>query len=143
MNGTDQSVIEGSCLCGQIKYALTPPHKLFQYCHCSRCQKTSGSAHAANIFVRSEQFSWLAGQDQLKEFRLLEAKHYGTVFCSHCGSSMPWTTADGTTTIVPAGGLDQAVEFSPDQSIFWGSHADWYISPDQLPLHNELPPKKK
>ena len=142
MSDEYEQTIEGSCLCGQVKYALTPPHKLFQYCHCSRCQKTSGSAHAANIFVPSEQFSWLSGQSRLKEFRLAEAKHYGTVFCDHCGSSMPWTTADGATTIVPAGGIDQAMELRPSQSIFWDSHAAWYIAPDQLPQHSELPPRK-
>ena len=41
--------VNGSCLCGQITFAVTRPFLFFQYCHCSRCQKISGSAHASNI----------------------------------------------------------------------------------------------
>ena len=44
--------ITGTCLCGQIKFEVTPPFAGFRYCHCSRCRKASGSAHAANA-VRS------------------------------------------------------------------------------------------
>ena len=43
--------MKGSCLCGGVVYEIDPPFKIFQYCHCSRCRKFTGSAHAANLFV--------------------------------------------------------------------------------------------
>ncbi len=55
------SAITGSCLCGSVKFEVTPPFAAFRYCHCSRCQKASGSAHAANAFLPATQFKWLAG----------------------------------------------------------------------------------
>ena len=48
--------IPGSCLCGLVKFEVTPPFAAFRYCHCSRCQKASGSAHAANAFIPATQF---------------------------------------------------------------------------------------
>lgn len=41
----------GGCLCGGITYLLTAEPGHFGYCHCPRCQKASGTAHAANAGV--------------------------------------------------------------------------------------------
>ncbi|WP_315981351.1 GFA family protein [Aliamphritea spongicola] len=61
---------------------------IFQYCHCSRCRKFTGSAHAANILVKPEQFSWLSGSQQIGTFMPEETKHFTTAFCKnvalHC-----------------------------------------------------------
>ncbi len=137
----EEKTVCGSCLCGDVAFELKPPFKLFQYCHCSRCQKTTGSAHTANIFVPSGQFKWLRGEECVNRYSLPEAKHYGTTFCQRCGSSLPWTSSDKKTTIVPAGGLDEPLSVSPVQSIYWGSKAEWYQSPCDLPVHAELPVK--
>ena len=142
MSKTPPQSFEGSCLCGAVRYRADAPFKLFQYCHCSRCQKATGSALAANLFVDSGQFAWLSGEDRLKRYRLPDAKHFGTVFCSDCGGNLPWQTADGATTVIPAGGLDQSPPDRPVQSIHWGSHADWYLEPGALPKHDQLPPRK-
>lgn len=133
--------LQGSCLCGEVRYTFTKPFKLFQYCHCSRCRKVSGTVHGANIFIFSDQFQWLAGEDKLTHYRFPDAKHFGSTFCKACGSAMPWTTADTKTTIVPAGGVESLDE-SPTQSIFWDSHAEWYKEPSSLPAHAALPERK-
>ena len=143
MAETENEILVGSCLCGSVRFEVRGPFKLFQYCHCSRCQKATGSAHAANLFVDSSQFTWLSGEDSLVRYRLEGAKHFGTVFCRDCGASLPWQTADGATTLVPAGGLDQPPSERPIQSIHWASRAEWYLSPDHLPQHAELPPRRK
>ena len=135
--------LEGGCLCGAIRYLINPPFKLFQYCHCSRCRKVSGTVYAANIFLPSQQFQWLSGGDKLGWYKIPDAKHFATAFCKHCGSSMPTLTVDNETAIVPAGGLDNLPDGHPTQSIFWASRAHWYHPPDQLPQFDQLPPKKR
>ncbi|MCG6938790.1 MAG: GFA family protein [Gammaproteobacteria bacterium] len=42
--------------------------KVFQYCHCSRCRKFTGSAHAANIIIDPENFRWLGGETSAGRF---------------------------------------------------------------------------
>lgn len=135
--------MKGSCLCQQVKYQLTPPVKLFQYCHCSRCQKVTGSAHGANIYITSEQLQWLAGEDSIGRFEHPDAKYYATQFCKVCGSNLPWQVKGGDTVVVPAGSLDEIDgELKPKQSIHWSSRATWYKETDSICKFEAMPPRK-
>ena len=135
----DQPEVQGGCLCGTVRYAVKPPFKLFQYCHCSRCQKATGTAHAANAFLPMDQFRWVSGEDNLSHYSLPEAKYFGTSFCKTCGSNMPIVIEATAIALVPAGSLEGLSDSPPKQSIFWGSKADWYLSPFEIPCFDELP----
>jgi hypothetical protein len=135
--------MQGSCLCSKVKYQLKPPFKLFQYCHCSRCQKVTGSAHAANIYIKAEQLIWLQGAEQIGRFEHPEAKYYATQFCTNCGSNLPWQVKGGDTVVVPAGTLDDASsEVKPKQSIHWRSRAPWYEETSSICKFDDAPPRK-
>ena len=41
----------GSCLCGEVRFEVTGDFERFFLCHCGRCRKDTGSAHAANLAV--------------------------------------------------------------------------------------------
>lgn len=133
--------MRGSCLCGTVTYQVTPPFKIFQYCHCSRCRKFTGSAHASNLFVPPSQFQWLSGEDTVGRFEHPQAKYFATCFCRNCGSSLPWAVQGGKNIVVPAGTLNEDPGIRPQQNIYWGSKAPWYISPCELTRFDELPVK--
>ncbi len=139
---SEQSV-KGSCLCGAIAYRFIGPIKVFQYCHCSRCQKVTGSAHAANIIIDPEHFQWTQGEDQVGRFELLEAKHFAVSFCRTCGSSLPWLTQSKKAMVIPAGSLDDDPEAKPIHNIFYADKADWYEDVCDLVKYDELPNKPK
>ena len=134
--------MKGSCLCGSVAYAIEPPFKEFQYCHCSRCRKFTGSAHAANIFVPPAQFHWVKGQELVGKYDLPEAKYLTTAFCKNCGSSLPWEVKGGMNMVVPAGTLDEDPGITPSQSIFWRSKASWFVETCELPKFHTLPDKQ-
>lgn len=125
--------ITGSCLCGAIRFEAAPPFAAFRYCHCSRCQKASGSAHAANLFVPEAQFKWTAGEAQLKRFPLPKAERFSVWFCPECGTRMPHKVNGTENMLVPAGVLDADPGMRPTNSIFWKSKSSWYLSPQELP----------
>jgi hypothetical protein len=77
-----QESLAGSCLCGGVRFEIKPPLAAFRYCHCSRCRKATGTAHAANIFVPATQFTWLAGETQTRKFDLPGAKRFAVCFCT-------------------------------------------------------------
>ncbi len=131
--------INGSCLCGKVTYEIHGPFKIFQYCHCSRCRKFTGSAHASNLFVPPDQFKWLSGEDQIGRFEHPTAKYFATTFCKNCGSSMPWATKGGKNIIVTAGTLDTDPGIKPSQSIFWDSNAPWFEETCNLQKFDEFP----
>lgn len=135
--------IRGSCLCQQVAYVIRGHLSIFQYCHCSRCRKFTGSAFAANLLVAPEDFQWLRGKDQVGYFALAEAKHFATAFCKQCGSSLPWLSQSRKVMVVPTGSLDDDLPLRPLQNIFWDSRAAWYVEPAELLRYAELPPKQR
>src|SRR5690554_7464633 len=78
--------MKGSCLCGQVAYEVDPPLKVFQYCHCTRCQKLTGSLHSAALFVPPAQFRWLQGETLVGTYPVPEAKYLNPSFCKNCRS---------------------------------------------------------
>lgn len=135
------SKVTGSCLCQKVRYQLSGNLGIFQYCHCSRCRKFTGSAHAANLLVAPSQFIWLTGEAYVGRFEPEETKHFATAFCKNCGSSLPWLGKSKRAVVIPAGTLDEDPGIKPSQNIFWGSKAGWFKEVNQLPKHDGLPAK--
>ncbi len=130
---------KGSCLCGSVTYQFSGPEFVFQYCHCSRCRKFTGSAYAANIIVAPQQFEWLNGETLVGRFELPDAKHFATCFCTRCGSSLPWLAQSGEAVIVPAGTLDEDPDIRPIHNIFFQDRAPWLKPVEALVSYDELP----
>jgi hypothetical protein len=130
---SETHALRGSCLCGAVAWEVLPPFKFFKYCHCRRCRKRSGAAHAANLLVDAAQLAWTRGEESVRRFELPEARAYCTGFCAHCGSALPWLTKNGRYAVIPAGGLDDAPDIQPDKNIYWDSRAPWYAQASELP----------
>ena len=129
--------IEGSCLCGKVRIVVSEPFHAFYFCHCSKCQKASGSAHATNLFSGLNSVSWLSGEEMAIRFELSENSHFNKCFCRECGSPLPSRAKSGRFTIVPAGSLDHPPSLLPTQNIFWEDRAQWYEAGCQAPKHRQ------
>ncbi|HRX61852.1 MAG TPA: GFA family protein [Candidatus Competibacter sp.] len=134
-----ESSIRGSCLCGAVGFEIRAPFVFFQYCHCSRCRKSSGSAHSASLLVKADQFAWTRGKADVRRYELPAAEYFCTGFCGVCGSSLPWRTRNGKLFLVPAGSLDDDPGVMPSRNIFWNSRASWYLPASDLPTFPEEP----
>ncbi len=132
-------ITKGSCLCGSVTYQFSGPELVFQYCHCSRCRKFTGSAYAANIIVNPEQFEWLSGESSVGRFEYPEARHFATCFCIRCGSSLPWLAKSGRSVIIPAGTLDEDPGIRPVHNIFYQDRAPWREAVEALVSYDALP----
>ena len=128
---------QGSCLCGQVRYELRGELGPIVFCHCSRCRKATGTAHAANAVVGPEAFRWTAGEDNVVRYDLSTARSFATAFCKSCGSPMPHLTRSGLRVIVPAGSLDEDPNAKPTCHAYWGSRTDWYEGDPDLPKIEE------
>lgn len=139
----NDSKIKGSCLCGKVNYQYSGEVKVFQYCHCSRCRKFTGSAHASNIIIDPKQFIWLKGSDLVGWFEPKDTKHFATSFCKNCGSSLPWLSKSKKAMVIPAGTLDDDPQARPMHNIFCDSKAPWFLDSESLPKFDKLPVKTK
>ncbi len=134
-----KSGIDGRCLCGAVEFRLIGEVLGFQYCHCSRCRRFTGSAHAANMFVRPDAMEWVKGSDLVGKYMLDGEPKFPTAFCTTCGSAMPCLSSTGRYWVVPAGSIDGDPGIAPQRSIFWASRAKWFLPTSELPKHDELP----
>lgn len=128
----------GSCLCGEVKFEIEGEFEGFYLCHCSRCRKDTGSAHAANLFSTTAKLSWLTGQDTVKRFDYRSEGHIKS-FCTNCGSALPNIQMEGRLLVVPAGSLDSDINIKPQGHIFYSSKANWDNELESIPTFEENP----
>lgn len=128
----------GSCLCGEVQFEVTGDFEQFFLCHCGRCRKDTGTAHAANLFSSTATLRWLAGDDMVTTFRLPATRHERS-FCSECGSALPGLQMNGALLVVPAGSLDSAIDIRPDAHILVASSAGWDHGLEDVPGIDGLP----
>lgn len=131
------SLTKGSCLCGAVRFEISGPFDAFFLCHCGRCRKDSGSAHAANIFSAGAQITWIDEEDQRRTFRLPETRHAKS-FCTTCGSALPYEGDDGVL-VIPAGSLDTPIDIRPNAHLCMASRAEWDVDLAQVPALDGLP----
>ena len=115
--------ITGSCLCGAIRYSITGRPVRAHNCHCQRCRKIRGAAFASNLFVPLDAFRYTHGEEALRSYKLPEAERFTHVFCSVCGSSLPFLNTARGVAVVPMGSLDDEPGRLPEAHIFVGSKA--------------------
>ena len=130
--------VTGSCQCGAVTFRIAGGFDSFFLCHCTRCRKDTGSAHAANLFSSSAMIAWLSGQDSIRTYRVPGTRHE-KCFCAVCGSALPRVQSDIGLLVVPAGSLDGEVHVRPDAHIFCASRANWDTRLDDVPKVDGLP----
>jgi hypothetical protein len=131
--------IQGSCLCGTLRYEITGPLVGMIHCHCSRCRKQQGAPFATIGTVAIGDLRWLAGEDEVA--RHSAAPGGPRHFCTRCGSPAPIAVPSLGLAFVPVGTLEGDVDMRPQAHIFAGSKASWHTITDDLPQHEGYPPQ--
>ena len=135
-----QTILDGSCLCGVVRYKINGEAQRFYHCHCRRCRKATGTGHASNLLVTPlESIQWIEGESLLRRYKVPEAERFYNCFCSQCGSPMPRVVPELDGVLVPAGSLDEEPPVHPQARIFWDSRAEWSCSGDEIPVFSEYP----
>lgn len=132
-------LIHGECLCGEIAFEFRESHqhgrdRAMGTCHCTRCQRWSGSSSVPFVVASPQQFRVTKGQELMAHYRS-EGTSVRT-FCRRCGSSL-YTDA-GTTFYVSAGVLLD-LDLTPAFHIHVAHKASWHEIADDAPQFAELP----
>jgi hypothetical protein len=130
----------GSCLCGSVAFRIEGEPIVARSCHCGRCRKARGTAHATNMLVPIDGLRFTRGDDELTSYKIPEAKFYTQAFCRICGSKAPRVDVGRGFAIVPMGSLDDDPGIRPSEHIWVGSKAPWHEITDDLPRYDEGPP---
>ncbi len=136
-----QSTLNGSCLCGAVRYEVIGEPKRFYHCHCSRCRKATGTGHASNMFLQPGTLKWLSGEELVRTFKVPEAQRFTNNFCTTCGGRVARQAKGTDIVLIPAGSLDGPAPIKPQARIFFDSRTSWSCTDETIPVYPELPPQ--
>lgn len=131
--------IQGSCLCGALRYEIEGPLTLMMNCHCSMCRKHHGAPFVTFAAASLAGFRWLSGEDTIADYA--SSPNGKRSFCTVCGSVAPMVMAEAGLVVVPAGELEGDLGMRPQSHMFVGSKAPFHVISDSLPQHEAYPPE--
>ena len=120
--------IEGGCHCGSIAYeAEIDPDKV-RICHCTDCQRLSGTAFRISVGTPEADFTLLSGSPRTYVKTAESGARRAQVFCPDCGSQTYATSADDDGPKIlnlRTGTIDQRDRLTPKSQIWRRSAQPW------------------
>lgn len=130
--------LTGGCLCGGVRYEVTEPLLSASYCHCTRCQRRTGTAAAASARVAPGSLQVVQGEDLITCWDPGDGG-FAKCFCSECGGAL-WSRhpTDHEWLSVRLGTFDGDPGIRPQHRQFVNYAAVWEEIPDDgLPRYPE------
>jgi hypothetical protein len=126
---TDPS-LTGSCLCGGVRFELTELPAAAGYCHCTRCQRRTGTAASAQARIDGSTLRLLQGEDLVQAWRHPEGG-FEKLFCRECGAHLFSRNPDDHTKMsVRMGAFDGDPGVRPSWRAYVAYAAPWEPIPD-------------
>ena len=132
--------LTGGCLCGGVRFEVTEPLVSAGYCHCTRCQRRTGTAAAASARIAPGSLRILSGEHLIRAFEPPDG--FVKCFCSACGSAL-WSRHPEEPDVISVrlGEFDVDPGIRPSYRAFVAYAAAWEPIPDDgLPRYPERPP---
>jgi|SRR3954447_4651394 hypothetical protein len=133
--------ISGHCLCGQVTYSADGEPIAQAICHCTNCQRQTGTAFSVVIGVPTAGFNVegasLAAFPTMGEIHGTQTMRH---FCSACGSPI-YSSVEALPDVVfvKAGTLDDASWLEPNAEVWtrsaqpWTPHLDGAVQFERMP----------
>ncbi len=132
--------LRGGCQCGGIRYEVTGAPRQVVVCHCTDCQRQSGSAFGMTLVVKEENFRLTQGDLKTFASNSDAGRPKLGAFCPQCGTRIYHKPAwrKGTVSVKP-GTLDDTSMLKPGIHIWTGSKQPWITIPEDVEAHEKHP----
>ncbi|WP_226893234.1 GFA family protein [Nisaea sediminum] len=134
------SLLEGGCTCGEIRYRLESEPLFVNCCHCSWCQRETGSAFVLNAMIEADRVTLLRGVPVMVPTPSLSGKGQKIWRCEICRVAL-WSNYSGAgdkVHFVRVGTLDDPGALPPDAHIFTTTKLPWVRLPDDVPVFQDF-----
>jgi hypothetical protein len=132
--------LTGRCPCEAVQYEVAAMPRFVYACHCTECQRWSGSAFSLSMPVASDAFRITRGEP--RSWKRVGASGIRSTywFCGHCGGRV-YGEREGRpeTVVVRAGTLDQTWWLRPIAHVYLRSAQAWQRIPNHMECFDMVP----
>ena len=130
--------LTGGCQCGDIRYEVLGVPQQVVVCHCTDCQRQSGSAFGMTLVVNETDFRLTQGEPKTYVLKSDAGRAKLGAFCPGCGTRIyhkpEWRK--GRVSVKP-GTLDDTSRLTPDRHIWTASKQPWVTIPENAEAHEK------
>jgi len=121
---------EGGCTCRAVRYRMTRRPMIVHGCHCSWCQRETGSAFAVNAVIEADCVE-VQGEVELIDTPSASGKGQKIARCPTCRIALWSHYAGGGAAVrfLRVGTLDEPALLPPDVHIFTSTKQPWVVLP--------------
>jgi hypothetical protein len=133
---------QGHCLCGAIRYRVNEEPLTFYACHCTDCQRRTGTAFALSMVVRRQAVEALQGETSPYTATLPDGRTKAGRMCAKCGTRL-WgePVKRPNLAVIQAGTLEQPTGLAPVAHQWTHSAPAWMaFAPGSVLFEQEAPP---
>lgn len=123
--------VEGGCTCRAVRYRMMTKPLFVHCCHCTWCQRETGSAFALNAMIETDRVKILSGTPEMVLTPSNSGKGQKIMRCPKCRVAV-WSHYPGAgpkVAFVRVGTLDNPNVCPPDIHIFTSTKQKWVVLP--------------
>lgn len=126
----------GGCTCGRVRYRLLTSPLFVHCCHCSWCQRETGSAFALNALIEADRVELITGHIQSISVPSHSGKGQKIIRCRDCQIAL-WSHYAGAgdqIAFIRVGTLDHPDRLPPDIHIYTSTKQPWVRLVENVPI---------
>ncbi|MFK8029734.1 MAG: GFA family protein [Gammaproteobacteria bacterium] len=128
-------MLNGSCLCGTVRYEISARVRNLSNCHCTQCQKAHGAAFGTYAQADKRAFRFTSGEDMVSCYR--SSKNVTRTFCGLCGSTLQFIDGNTPYLNIAVGTLDDAIDEHVAEEIWCSEKASWLNPAAEIESHQK------
>ena len=134
MTATSTPTLEGRCSCGSVRYRLTSLPMFVNCCHCTDCQRETGSAFVINAVIETDRIELLSGEPEAVSMPTESGRPHDIYRCPSCHIAL-WSDYGRRPGLrfLRVGTLENPGALPPDAHIFTRSKLPWVVLPEGMP----------
>ena len=133
------TAFDGGCTCRTVRYRMTSRPLFVNCCHCTWCQRETGTAFALNAMIEADRVQLLSGEPEVVLTPSNSGQGQKISRCPVCKVAV-WSNYAGagdTVRFVRVGTLDEPGQVPADIHIFTSTKQPWVVIPPSMPAVSE------
>lgn len=131
---------EGGCTCRAVRYRMTGAPMFVHCCHCTWCQRETGTAFAVNALIEADRVVLVQGEPEIVLAPSASGRGQKIARCPTCRIAL-WSNYAGAgdaLNFLRTGTLDAPHGLSPDIHIYTVTKQPWVQLPPDVPGAEEF-----